>query len=100
LGETVHIITDNAEALVVASKEIGLDVNADKTKHMAMSGEQHGGRSHSMKIDNSFERVEEFKCLGTAVTNQKEEIRGRLKSGSACCNSVQNLCLLVCYPKI
>ena len=51
----------NTEALVVASKETGLEVNADKTKYMAMSLDQDAGWSHSIKIDNSFERVEEFK---------------------------------------
>jgi len=48
-----------------------------------------------MKIDNrSFEIVEEFKYLGTTLTNQnsiQEEIKSRLKSGSACCYSVQIL---------
>ena len=29
LGGSVHIVKKNAEALVVASKEIGLEVNAD-----------------------------------------------------------------------
>jgi len=57
--------------LVVASKEIGLEVNADKTKYMVMPRDQNAGRSHSMKNDNSFfERVEEFKYLGTTLTNQ------------------------------
>jgi hypothetical protein len=37
LGRTVHTIKENAEALVVASKEIGLEVNADKTKYLVMS---------------------------------------------------------------
>jgi len=31
LGGSVHTVKENAEALVVASKEIGLEVNADKT---------------------------------------------------------------------
>ena len=69
---------ENAEALAVASKENGLEVNADKTKYMFMSPDQNAGRSHSIKIDNiSFERVEEFKYLGTTLTNQnsiQEEI--------------------------
>jgi hypothetical protein len=44
-------------------------VNADKTKYTAMSGDQHEGRSHSMKNDDSsFERVEEFKYLGNTLT--------------------------------
>jgi len=59
---------------------------------MAMSRDQDVGRSHSMKTDNSFfERVEEFKYMGTTLTNQKsiqEEINNRLKSGNACCYSV------------
>jgi hypothetical protein len=33
LGRSVHIIKKNTEALVVASKETGLQVNADKTKY-------------------------------------------------------------------
>jgi len=33
----VHTIKDNAEALIVASKEIELEVNADKIKYMVTS---------------------------------------------------------------
>ena len=32
LGGSVHSIKENAEAFLVASKGIGLEVNADKTK--------------------------------------------------------------------
>jgi len=77
LAGNVHTIKENAEALVVASKESGLEVNADKTKHMTMSRDQNTVQSHSLKTDNSsFERVEEFKYLGTALTNQNS-IQGR-----------------------
>ena len=48
-----------------------------------------------MKIDNiSFERVEQFKYLGTTLTDQnsvQEEIKSRLKSGNPCHYSLQNL---------
>ena len=43
LGGSVHTVKENAEALVVASKEIGLEVNADKTKFMGVSGDQNAG---------------------------------------------------------
>jgi hypothetical protein len=33
---SVHNITKNAESLVFASKEFGLEVNADKTKYVIM----------------------------------------------------------------
>jgi hypothetical protein len=62
---------------------------------MVMPGDQTAGRSHSMKTDNSsFERVEEFRHLGTTLMNHnsvQEEIKSRLKSGNACYHSVQNL---------
>jgi hypothetical protein len=48
---------ENAEALVVDSKEIGLDVNADKSKYMIMSRDQNAGRSHGMKIDNIGQQI-------------------------------------------
>jgi len=59
-----------------------------------MSRDQNAGRCHSMKIDNSFvERVEEFKYLGTTLSNQnsiQEEIEIRLKLGNVYYHSVQN----------
>ena len=62
----------NAEALVVASKETGLEVYANKTKHMVVSRDQNAGRSHSIKNGNSFtERVEQFKYLGTTLKKSK-----------------------------
>ena len=105
MGGSVHTIKENAEALIVASKVIGLEVITDITKYMLVSRDQNAGHSHNMKTDNrSFEMVEVFKYLGTTLTNQNsipEEIKSRLKSGNACYPSVQNLfCLPVCYPKI
>jgi len=95
LGGSVHNIKEKSEALVVASKENGLEINADKTKYMVMFRDQNAGRSHSMKTDNSsFGKVEECKNLGTTLKNQnsiQEEIKSRLKSGNACYRSVQNL---------
>jgi len=48
-----------------------------------------------VRTDNStFERVEDFKYLGTTLTNKNsiaEEIKSRLRSGNACYHSVQNL---------
>jgi len=64
MGGSVHTIQKNTEALLIGSKEIGLEVNADKTKYMVMSGDQNAGQSHNIKTDNSsFERMEHFKYL-------------------------------------
>ena len=43
LGGSVHTTEKNTEALAVASKEIGLEVNADTMKYMAMSQDQNAG---------------------------------------------------------
>jgi UDP-galactopyranose mutase len=92
--------------LFLASKEIGLEVNSDKTKYMAMSLDQNAGSGCYMKTEITFyERVEELKFLGTNVNQNfiQEEIKSGLKSGNACYYSVQNLLsssLLSKYKKI
>jgi hypothetical protein len=95
LGGSIHAVKKNTEALVVASKEIGLEVNADKTKYMVMSRNQNAGQNHNIKLDNkSFKRVEQFKYLGTTLTNRnsiQEEIKSTLKSRSACYRSVPSV---------
>ena len=52
-----------------------------------MSRDQNAGQNHSVRIDNSaFKMVEEFKYLGTTLTNQNsiaEEIKSKLRSGNA-----------------
>jgi hypothetical protein len=66
---SVHSAKKNTEALVVASKKIGLKVNAEKTMYMIMSRDQNAGQNHNIKAYNkSFERVEQFKYLGTTQT--------------------------------
>jgi len=64
LGGSIHTLKENAEALVAAARETGLEVSADKTKYMVMSRDQNAGLIHSVMMDNStFERVEEWEQL-------------------------------------
>jgi hypothetical protein len=49
LTGSVHTTKEN-ETLVLASKEIGLEVNADKTKYMFMSRDQNIELSHCIKM--------------------------------------------------
>jgi hypothetical protein len=71
LGGSVHTLRENAESLIVSIKEIGLEVNADKTKEMVMSRDHSGRRIRNLKIYNiSFEMEEEIKYLETNLPNQ------------------------------
>jgi len=83
LGRSLHTLKENADALVTDTRENELEVSADKTKYMVMSRDQNTGRIHNVRIDNStFERVEEFKYLGTTSANQNsiaEEIKSKVR---------------------
>jgi hypothetical protein len=104
LGGSVHAIKRNTESLIVASNEIGLEVNVEKTKYMVMSRDQHAGQNDNIKIGNkSFERVEQFKCFGRTLTNKNsiyEEIKSRLNPGMIAIIRCRIYRLPLSYPEI
>jgi hypothetical protein len=61
LGGSVHTIQEKALALLSDSKEFGLEINADKSQYMFMSGDQNTVRIHSINFYNTL--VEMWKCL-------------------------------------
>jgi sorting nexin-29 len=95
VGEITDTIKKNTETLLDASKEVGLEVNPEKTKYMFMSCSQKIGQKHSIKIANrSSEDVAKFIYLGTILTEQnwkQKEIKSRLNSGNACYHTVKSL---------
>jgi hypothetical protein len=69
--ENIDTIKKNTDALLDSSKEVGLEVNPEKTKYMLMSRRQKIGQKHSIKVANrSFEDVAKFKYLGTTLIDQ------------------------------
>jgi hypothetical protein len=72
LGGSIHAIKKNTNPLVVASKETGLEVNADKTKCMVMSKDQNARGSHNIKIDNNaFEKGVRVQIFGNNLNKSK-----------------------------
>jgi hypothetical protein len=64
-------LTRNTDTLIDASKEVGLEVNVEKTKCMLVSRDQNAGQNREIKIGNRiFENVSHFKYLGTTVTDK------------------------------
>ena len=43
MGRSIHNVRKSTTALLIASKEIDLEVNAEKTKNMVMSRDQNAG---------------------------------------------------------
>jgi hypothetical protein len=65
-----NTIKKNAETLVDASKEVGLEGNAGKSMYMLLSCGQNAGKNHNIKIvSRCFENVVQFKYLEMKVTN-------------------------------
>jgi hypothetical protein len=80
LGDNMDTIKKNTDTIFDASKEVGLEINIEKTKYMLLSSHQSVSQNWDMKIgDRSFDNVSQFKHLGMTVTNKnliQEEIRG------------------------
>jgi hypothetical protein len=95
LGDNIDTIKKDTEYLIDVSKEVGLEINVEKTKYMLLSRHKNVGRNRDVKIaSRSFGNMSQFKYLGTTVTDQnliQEEIKRRMNSVNACYNSVQNL---------
>jgi hypothetical protein len=73
LGDNIDTVKKNMETLINISKQVGLEVNTEKTKYMLLSHHQNARQLHDIKIANRcFENVAKFKYLylGTTTTNQ------------------------------
>jgi hypothetical protein len=61
LGDKIDAIKKNTETLIDSSQEVGLEVNAEKTKYMLLSRHQNAGQNHDIKTANrSFENMAHF----------------------------------------
>ena len=86
LVESLQTVRKNTEIFIEANKDIGLEINSEKTKYMLTSHHQNIVQTQNIVIENLlFENVEKFKYLRVMVTitnNIHEEIKCRINIGN------------------
>jgi hypothetical protein len=60
LGDNIDAMKKNTETLIDASKEVGLEVKAEKTKHMLIPRQLNAGQNNIKLANGSFENVGEL----------------------------------------
>jgi hypothetical protein len=88
LSENMKTIKRNTEALLDASRDVGLEVNTEATMYMVRSCHQNGGQYHSLQTAyKSFENVANIKYSGITVISRNfihEEIKSKFNSDNNC----------------
>jgi hypothetical protein len=94
-GDSTNTIKKNTKTLLESIRDVGLEINAQKTKYLIMFRHPNSGQNQNIrKANESLENVVKFECLDITLTNQNDihdEIKIRLNSGNACYQSAQNL---------
>jgi hypothetical protein len=64
-------LREKTETVLEASRDVGLEINAQKAKYMIVSRRPNYGQNLNIRIANkSFENMEKFKYLGTILTSK------------------------------
>jgi hypothetical protein len=86
LSNSISTIKESTETFLEASRDVGLEINAEKTEYMMMSHHPNGGQNQNVRIVNeSYENVAVLIYLEMTLTNQNDihdDIKSRLNIGN------------------
>ncbi|GFV49696.1 reverse transcriptase domain-containing protein [Trichonephila clavipes] len=86
IGRSEKAVKEAFQALEISATNMGLTINEDKTKFMETLPSSVNNNPFCVN-GHSFERVSEFKYLGTIINDQNKleaEINNRIKSANKC----------------
>ncbi|KAL4084379.1 hypothetical protein QTP88_028202 [Uroleucon formosanum] len=89
MAESKDKLKEESKQLINAAKRVGLEINAEKTEYMVVQRhEQIGCRNEVLEVENyKFKRVQQFKYLGTLITQPNEigtKIKARIQAANKC----------------
>jgi hypothetical protein len=93
LGDNIDTVNKSTDTLIDASKEVGLEINVEKTKYMLLSHHQKACQDHDIKIANRpFENVAVY-IFGKSTNKNliREDSKRGLNSANVFYHLVQNL---------
>jgi hypothetical protein len=68
LGSSINTMKENTETLLEASRDVDVEINAEKTKYVIMSHHENLEQNQNIRITNeSFENVTKFRYLGMTL---------------------------------
>ena len=103
IGRSTGWLNDAVVQMEEGANEVGLRINEEKTKYMINTRNKVRFRNekHLQIYNNKFERVGEFKYLGSMITEHSDnntEIKARIMAGNSSYYSVLPLLRSKVYP--
>jgi hypothetical protein len=77
LGDNIDTINRNTETLIDASKEVGLEVNVEKTKYVLVSRDKNAGQTRDIEMQTDYLNFVTVQVFGKDSKKSKFDSGGK-----------------------